>query len=82
MVVFMKTMTCKDLAGACDAEFHAETFDEMAEMSKKHGMEMVEQGDQAHIDAMEKMKELMGDPEAMKEWSETVQKMFASLSED
>ena len=82
MVVFMKTMTCKDLAGACDAEFHAETFDEMAEMSKKHGMEMLEQGDQAHIQAMEKMKELMGDPEAMKGWFETVQKMFESLPED
>ena len=42
----MKTMTCRDLAGACDAEFHAETFDEMAELSKKQGMEMLEQGDQ------------------------------------
>ncbi len=78
----MKTMRCRDLAGACDAEFHAETFDEMAEMSKKHGMEMLEQGDQAHIEAMEKMKELMGDPDVMKEWFETVQKMFESLSED
>ncbi len=78
----MKTMTCKDLAGACDTEFHAETFDEMAEMSKKHGTEMVEQGDQAHIEAMEKMKELMSGPEAMKEWYETVQKMFDSLSEN
>ena len=78
----MKTMTCKDLAGACDAEFHAETFDEMAEMSRKHGMEMIEQGDQAHIEAMGKMKELMTDPEAMKEWYETVQKMFESLPEN
>ncbi len=78
----MKTMKCEDLAGACDAEFHAETFDEMAEMSKKHGMEMVEQGDQAHIEAMEKMKELMGDPEAMNEWFESVQKMFDNLSEN
>ncbi len=77
----MKTMTCKDLAGACDAEFHAETFDEMAEMSKKHGMQMLEQGDQAHIEAMEKMTGLMSDPEAMKEWFETVQKMFESLPE-
>ena len=78
----MKTMTCKDLAGACDAEFHAETFDEMAEMSKKHAMEMLEKGDQAHIEAMRKMKELMGDPEAMKEWFESVQKMFDNLSEN
>ena len=78
----MKTMTCKDLAGACYAEFHAETFDEMAEMSKKHAMQMLEQGDQAHIEAMEKMKELMSDPEAMKEWFETAQKTFESLPEN
>ena len=77
----MKTWTCKDLAGACDAEFHADTFDEMAEMSKKHGMDMLEQGDQAHIEAMAKMKELMSDPEAMKEWFESVRKMFDGLSE-
>ncbi len=78
----MKTMTCKDLAGACDAEFHADTFDEMAEMSKKHGMEMLGQGDQAHIEAMEKMTELMSDPDAMKEWFETVRKMFENLPEN
>ncbi len=78
----MKTMKCKDLAGACDAEFHAETFDEMAELSKKHGMEMLEQGDQAHLEAMEKMTGLMSDPEAMKEWFGTVRKMFESLPEN
>ncbi len=31
----MKTMTCRQLGGACDKKFHAETFDEMAELSKK-----------------------------------------------
>jgi hypothetical protein len=36
----MKTMTCKELGGACDLEFHANTFEEIAKMSKKHGMEM------------------------------------------
>ena len=55
----MKTMTCKDLTGACDLEFHVETFDEIAEMSKKHRVEMFEQGDRAHLDAMGKMKALM-----------------------
>ena len=43
---------------------------------------MLEKGDQAHIEAMGKMKELMSDTEAMKEWYETVQKMFDSLSEN
>ena len=51
----MKTMTCKDLTGACDLEFHVETFDEIAEMSKKHRMEMF---DQAHLDVMGKMRAL------------------------
>ena len=30
----MKTMTCKQLGGACNLEFKAETFEEIAEMSK------------------------------------------------
>lgn len=31
----MKSMICKQLGGACDLEFHANTFEEMAELSKK-----------------------------------------------
>lgn len=78
----MKTMTCKQLGGPCDKEFHAETFDEMVKMSKKHGMEMAEAGDEDHIKVMEKMKESMNNPEAMKEWVEKVQKEFDALPED
>ena len=58
----MKTMTCNQLGGACDKEFYAETFEEMADMSKKHGMEMFEAGDQEQIEVMNKMKEGMNDP--------------------
>lgn len=54
---YMKTMTCKQLGGACDKKFHAETFDEMAELSKNHGMEMMEKGDPDHLEAMDKMPE-------------------------
>jgi len=78
----MKTMTCKQLGGACDEEFHAKTFEEMAEMSKKHGMEMYEKGDEEHIKAMKEMKELMNDPDAMKEWIESKKKEFDALPED
>ena len=77
----MKTMTCKQLAGACDKEFHAETFEEMGEMSKKHAMEMAEMGDKAHIDKMEEMKNLMNKPEAVKEWFEKVQREFDASPE-
>ena len=79
----MKTMTCNQLAGACDMEFHAETFEEMGEMSKKHAMEMAENGDKAHIEKMEEMKNnYMTKPEAVKEWFEKVKKEFDALSED
>ena len=63
----MKTMTCKQLGGACEMKFHANSFDEMAELSKKHGMEMFQQGDENHLKAMNEMKELMKTPESMKE---------------
>ena len=78
----MKTMTCKQLAGACDKEFHAETSEEMGEMSQKHAMEMVEKGDKGHIEKMEEMKDVMNKPEALKEWFEKMQKEFDALPED
>ncbi|GAL25490.1 hypothetical protein JCM19239_3764 [Vibrio variabilis] len=61
----MKSMTCKQLGGACDLEFQADTFEEIAELSKQHGMEMYQQQEPAHLDAMAKMQELMKDPAAM-----------------
>jgi hypothetical protein len=78
----MKTMTCKQLGGACDLKFHARTFEEMTEMSKNHGSDMYEKGDEEHIKMMKEMMELMKDPEAMKEWMERKKKEFDALSED
>ena len=79
----MKTMTCNQLGGACDVEFRAETFEEMAELSKNHGMEMYQQGDAEHIKAMEKMQERMtNNPAAVQEWFESKQREFDALPED
>ena len=36
----MRTMNCRQLGGACDKEFHANSSEEIVETSKKHGMEM------------------------------------------
>ena len=77
----MKAMTCKQLGGACDEVFHANSFDEIAEMSKKHGMEMFQQGDEEHLKAMNEMQDLMKNPDAMKEWFETKRKEFDALPE-
>ncbi len=78
----MKSMTCKQLGGACDKEFAANTFEEIAEMSKKHGMEMFQIGDEPHLNAMNDMQELMKTPNAMNKWFESKRKEFNSLPED
>ena len=75
----MKTMTCKQLGGACDLEFHAKTFDEMAELSKNHGMQMFQKGDKEHLEAMNKMQVLMQSPDAMQKWFEDRSKEFDAL---
>ena len=71
----MKTMTCKQLGGACDLEFSASSFQEMAELSKQHGMEMYAQKDQAHLNAMSQMQEMMKDPNMMKMATDMIQNM-------
>ena len=78
----MKTMTCKQLGGACDQKFRANTFEEIAEMSKKHGMEMFQKNDEQHLVAMSKMQKLMKSPDAMSEWFEKKRKEFNELPED
>ena len=78
----MKTMTCKQLGGACDATFSANTFEEMAELSKKHGTEMFHAKDAPHMKAMSKMMELMKSPEAMMAWFDEKEAAFNALAKD
>jgi predicted small metal-binding protein len=77
----LKTIKCKDLGGACDFEFSANTFEEIAELSKQHGAEMYEKKDSAHLDAMSAMQELMQNPENIQRWFDSKIKMFDSLPE-
>ncbi len=78
----MKTMTCKQLGGACNKEFHANTFEEIAEISKKHAMEMYQTGDEAHLKAMGEMQELMKSPELMSNWFDGKRKEFEGLADN
>ena len=75
----MKTMTCKQLGGACDKTFSADTFDEIVTMSKRHGMEMFEKNDKSHLDAMEEISVLMQDQSKMQEWFNKKKEAFNAL---
>lgn len=74
-------MTCKQLGGACDFEFVANSFEEMARLSQQHGMEMVQSGDIDHEDAMNEMKKLMGTPNGMEKWMAQKKKEFDNSPE-
>ncbi len=78
----MKTMTCDQLGGACQQEFRADTFDEIAMMVSKHAREKVQQGDLKHIQAMNEMRNNMSSPTAMKKWMDSKREEFDSLPND
>lgn len=75
-------MTCKQLGGACDMVFQAETFDEMAALSKEHGTAMFKIKDSAHLEAMAKMQSLMSSPDAMQKWFMEKKEEFDALPHD
>ena len=75
-------MTCRQLAGACDLEFHANTFEEMAKLSQEHGTEMFKQNDPAHMKVMQEMGEFMKDSKAMQDWMDKKRDEFNQLPED
>ena len=77
-------MTCNQLGGACDKEFHANTFEEISDMSKQHGMEMFQKGDKPHLEAMTKMRDLMktADSDAMNNWMKSKREEFNDLPDN
>ena len=75
-------MTCRQLGGACDETFRADTFEEIAGLSQAHGRAMYEANDAAHLAAMKAMGELMHDPQAMKAWMDERRSEFDALPED
>lgn len=78
----MKTMTCRQLGGACDQVFQANTFEEIAQISLAHGKEMAIQQDAEHLTAMNDMGNLMQDPQAMQGWMDQKKKQFEELPEE
>ncbi len=74
-------MTCRQLGGACDQSFQAESFEEIAQLSQIHGQKMMQENDKAHLEAMEKMKQLMKKPGAMEQWMDEKRRQYESLPE-
>jgi len=80
----MKTMTCNQLYGACDAPIQGDTPKAMMRASQEHGMEMIAKGDKAHINAMEAMREQHANMtvDDKKAWMEKFHDDFAAAPDD
>jgi hypothetical protein len=48
----MKIMICRQLGGACDKTFSADTSNKMAELSKQHDGKLHQKKDTNHFQAM------------------------------
>jgi len=51
-------------------------------MVSKHAREMVQQGDSAHIEAMNEMRNNMTSPDAMNTWMDEKRRAFNSLPDE
>lgn len=49
-------------------------------MSQKHGKEMFQKGDQAHLQAMSEMRDLMQSKDGMAKWMASKRKEFEAKS--
>ena len=78
----MKTMTCKQMGGPCDVQFHGNTADDVIKSQDKHLKEMVANGDEAHKEALKAMQGRWKNPLKGMGWYLKTQKDFAALPED
>ena len=78
----MKSMTCRQLGGACDKIFQGNTFEEVAMLSKQHGMEMFQAQDGPHLKIINEMQALMEIEGEMEKWLESKRQAFEDLPTD
>ena len=77
----MKTMTCKQLGGPCDAPHQGATADEVIKAQDRHLREAVAQGDTSHEQALKEMKGRWKHPVKGMGWYKKAKADFAAVPE-
>lgn len=78
----MKTMTCRQMGGPCDAAFHGNAADDVIKAQDIHLKEMVAGGDETHKKALNMMEARWKNPLKGMGWYMKTKKDFAALPED
>jgi len=77
----MKTMTCRQLGGPCDAQHHGASADDVIKAQDRHLREKVDGGDTTHEAALKDMKGRWKNPLKGMGWYRQAKRDFAELSE-
>lgn len=72
----MKTMTCKQMGGPCDAPIQGETAEEMLNNCREHVHSMDDEG---HKKVVVQMEEIQKNPEEAKKWNDEFISKFNEL---
>ena len=75
-------MTCKQLGGPCDFQFHEKSADDVIKAQDKHLKDAVASGDESHVSALDAMKGRWKKPISGMSWYKSVKREFAALPED
>jgi len=78
----MKTMTCRQLGGACDEPLRGTTADDVIKAQDRHLRDAVKAGDSTHTQALTEMKSRWKHPKQSMEWYSSTKKLFADTRED
>ena len=70
----MKTMTCKQMGGPCDAKMQAETAEEMMQKGNEHLQAMKD--DPAHKGAIDMMAQAANNPKMTEDWKKDFMQKF------
>jgi predicted small metal-binding protein len=78
----MKTMTCRQLGGACDLELRGEDHNEVIQAQDQHLKDAVAAGQTDHEPALKEMKARWRKPVSGMKWYKQVERDFAALPDD
>jgi hypothetical protein len=78
----MKTMTCRELGGACDHPLQGETADEVIKLQDQHLKDAVAGGDATHDEALQAMKGRWKRPISGMKWYKATKREFAARPAD
>lgn len=78
----MKTMTCRQLGGACDLAHHGEDANAIIHAQDQHLKDAVAAGQADHEPALKDMKGRWKRPLSGMKWYKQVQRDFADLPAD